>query len=122
MNRSNYDSEFCGSLPIQLINLIQPYGVLLVIRKSDRTIIQVSENASEIFEIPFKDIVNRKLEEFLTADAYQQFGEYRTAKDKIPQVWRINNRSYLALIHYQADYLIVELDLMPYDESKQLSF
>ena len=123
MNRTNYDSEFCGSLPIQLINLIQPYGVLLVIRKSDSTILQVSENASEMFGIPYRDLINRRLDEFLNPATNQHFNEaYPNTKDKIPSVWRINDRSFLALVHSQSDHILVEIDLTPYDESKQLSF
>lgn len=123
MNRPNYDSEFCGSLPIQSINLIQPYGVLLVIRKSDSTIIQVSENASELFGVPFRDLINRKLDEFLNPATNQHFNEaLPDTGDKIPSVWQINGRSFLTLVHRKADYLLVEIDLAPYDESKQLSF
>ena len=123
MNRTNYDSEFCGSLPIQLINLIQPYGVLLVVRKSDRTIIQVSENAPEIFDVPFKDLINRKLDELVNPVSNQHFNEaYPDTKDKIPSVWQIHDRSYLALVHNQPEYLLVEIELSLYDESKQLPF
>ncbi len=123
MNRPSYDSEFCGSLPIRLINLIQPYGALLVIRQSDGTIIQLSENASELFGVPFVDLINRKLEEFLNPFTNQHFNEsLPETKDKIPSVWRINGRSFLTLVHKKADYLMVEIDLTPYEESKQLPF
>jgi len=57
--KKNYDSEFCGSLPLHLINHIQPYGVLLVLQKSNLQIVQVSENIESITGIAPGEIINR---------------------------------------------------------------
>ncbi len=63
--QQNYDSEFCGSVPLNYINLIQPHGILLVLQKSSLRILQVSENCSRIINLPAGEIVNRSLEDFI---------------------------------------------------------
>ena len=49
MAQTNYDSDFCGKVPIHLTNLIQPYGVLAVVDTTQFNVIQVSENADKVF-------------------------------------------------------------------------
>ena len=53
----NYDSEFCGKVPIHLINTVQPYGALLVLSRPDLEIIQTSENASAIFDKNARELI-----------------------------------------------------------------
>jgi len=38
----NYDPEFCGKLPIHLINTVQSYGALLILERGSLQIVQVS--------------------------------------------------------------------------------
>ncbi|CAN5721965.1 hypothetical protein BH24BAC1_BH24BAC1_32360 [soil metagenome] len=54
----NYDSEFCGSLPLHFVNLIQPHGVLLVVDKAQNQVKQVSENISDFFSLPAASFLN----------------------------------------------------------------
>ncbi len=51
---SKYDSEFCGNIPIHIINTIQDYGVLLVLDRNTLIIEQLSENADEMFGTPLR--------------------------------------------------------------------
>ena len=44
----NFDTDFCGSIPLNYINHVQPHGILLVIDKDDFTIVQASENVKQI--------------------------------------------------------------------------
>ncbi len=46
----NYDSDFCGKVPIHFINTVQPYGLLMVVSRPSLEIVQVSENCSAIFD------------------------------------------------------------------------
>ena len=74
-DKKNYDSDFCGSLPLHLINLIQPYGVLVVLDSGDLSIIQVSENAGEVFGVPPQSLVETSFEQYIQssqADAFKQ--------------------------------------------------
>ncbi len=41
LGKKNFDSEFCGSIPVNFINAIQPHGVLLLLDKNNLNIIQL---------------------------------------------------------------------------------
>jgi chemotaxis family two-component system sensor kinase Cph1 len=124
MKQTNYDSTFCGSLPIHLINLIQSYGVLLVIRRNDWQVVQASENVESIWNIPVAEFVNQSIAKYIDANSFSALGERFPAniKDEIPFVWKINDQPYLVLTHIKNDYLLVEIDLTRVEESNQHSF
>jgi light-regulated signal transduction histidine kinase (bacteriophytochrome) len=46
MNSVQASEEFCGRVPLNQTNLIQPHGMLLVLDKTSFNILQVSENYS----------------------------------------------------------------------------
>ncbi|GHE42690.1 GAF domain-containing protein [Sphingobacterium griseoflavum] len=51
MRKANFDSEFCGNLPIHHINTIQPYGAVVLLDKHDLRIIQVSANIATYLDL-----------------------------------------------------------------------
>ena len=57
MAKTNFNSEFCGNLPLHLINSIQPYGALMLLNNVTFEIIQVSENIHKITGIVAQDLV-----------------------------------------------------------------
>ncbi len=122
MTRTNYDSDFCGSVPIQLINLIQPYGVLVVVRREDHKMIQVSENATEVFGMPYADLIDTRIESHITGETGIDLLNHIDNQNKIPSVWEISHKPFLALLHSYEKYFIVEIDKAPYDKSQQLLF
>ncbi len=122
MTRTNYDSDFCGSLPIQLINLIQPYGVMVVIRREDHAIIQVSENATEVFGVPYQDLIETSIESHITGEDRIDILDRADQQSRIPSVWEIKQRPFLTLLHSYDKYLIAEIDRAPYDSGRQLLF
>ncbi|CAN5380763.1 hypothetical protein BH23BAC1_BH23BAC1_05070 [soil metagenome] len=67
----NYDAEFCGSLPLHLINLIQPHGILMILGFDDLKIIQISENIKEFLDIDPHNILNKSLHDFIHEDDFQ---------------------------------------------------
>lgn len=114
---NNYDSAFCGSLPLHLINLIQPYGMLLVLNKMDLTILQVSENVENITGVLPTDLVSKSMAEFISADQFQ-FLKDKTAvgiSGKLPVrlTFTANGTPYnfISLIHEKDSYILVELEL-----------
>jgi two-component system, chemotaxis family, sensor kinase Cph1 len=124
MSTKKYDSEFCGSLPIHQINLIQPYGALVVVEFASLKIVQLSENADRIFARPVASVINTSLGAYLSQESLQ-FVIDKTAfgkVDKIPAVWEIEGKSYMATIHRHEDLLLVEIDLEEYDEKMQTPF
>lgn len=124
MQPTNYDSDFCGSLPLHLTNLIQPYGVLLVIDKNTFNIIQVSENSTRVFSKPAPEIVNTPLEKYISKENLSSMQKKLSdAFNKaIPSVWEINGKHLLVLIHPKEKFLVVELEIEPVTFRKQDSF
>ena len=120
----NYDSEFCGKVPIHLINTVQPYGVLLVLSRPDLGIVQVSENAPAIFDRSAPDLVRTSLVDYLDAPSLNFLRDIAAGKstDKIPLIWTIRDQKYLSLIHVKEDYILAELEVEPYREEDQRSF
>ncbi|MFT2009834.1 GAF domain-containing protein [Pontibacter sp. 13R65] len=113
----NYDSDFCGSIPLHLVNLIQPHGMLLVLEKEELTIIQVSENVSEFLGMQAEDLLEHPLSHFLPAAQFEDL----TAKmkqqgnlDKISYSLSFNSRPeqepLTALLHTGPEYVLIELE------------
>lgn len=55
----NNDTEVCGKLPVNLINLVQPYACLLVINKLNNSIVQVSENSKAFFNKEPQELIGK---------------------------------------------------------------
>ena len=124
MQPSNYDSEFCGSLPIHLTNLIQPYGVLLVVDKDNFDIIQASENTQPVFAKPVTEVVNAPLVSFIGEEALANLQEKlgNDSNNKIPTVWDINSSRYVVLVHPTPKYLLVEIEATPHKAGPEDAF
>ena len=124
MRQSNYDSEFCGSLPIHLTNLIQPYGVLLVVDKENLNVIQASENTDAIFSKPVREVVNTPLESLIGKKDLSSLREKLSDdfNNKIPGVWEIGGSRYVVLVHRSPKYLLVEIDMRPHEARPEDEF
>lgn len=124
MQQTNYDSEFCGSLPIHQTNLIQPYGVLLVVENLTGTIVQASENTTAIFGKTAQQIVNARIQDFISekdfADLQQRVN--KEFKDKIPVVLSIDKKSLMSIIHRKENHILIEIDLQPLTSANQETF
>ena len=68
MNKKNFDSDFCGSLPLHQINMIQSYGYLLVLEREDLKIIQASENVNEILGLAVQQLVRTSFRDYITKE------------------------------------------------------
>ena len=124
MQPSNYDSDFCGALPIHLTNLIQPYGILLVVDKNTYNIIQSSENTDDAFGRPVAEIVGTNLSSHIGHEAFEALVKKIDNKinDKIPALWSINGTEYVVLIHRKDRYLVIEVDLNAKRKDQRDSF
>lgn len=120
----NYDSEFCGSLPIHHINVVQPYGVLVVLEKVSLNIVQASENAADIFETPVEQLVQQSLYHYLdnaSAAALNKKVE-RQLKDKLPVTLMLHGKKVLALLHVKEPYLLMEVELPRNETQSAMTF
>ncbi|WP_242916104.1 GAF domain-containing protein [Pontibacter liquoris] len=112
----NYDSEFCGSIPLNLVNQIQPHGLLLVLDKQLR-LVQVSENATDYFAVPLEELLDQPLAAFVLARQFQEMEakiESKSRYDKIPMslTLAVGGKEFActALIHTKEEYVLLELE------------
>ena len=108
----NYEAEFCGRVPLNQTNLIQPHGILLIVDKNDFRILQLSENANEIFGVDLKEILAKPLLNFITDEQAQKLRE-RFQKEftgKLPFSFSFPSGEHLASIHSANEYLIIEIE------------
>lgn len=114
--RKNFDSDFCGNLPLHSINSIQDYGYLLVADAESLRILQASENTQEISGLAVADFVGKNLADFVGADDIARIGRLleRGLKSRIPLNLSIRGAGepapYHALFHIKPEYILIELE------------
>ncbi len=113
----DYDSEMCGSIPLHLVNLIQPHGVLLVLDIQTYSILQVSENVEQVLGIQADGLLEEPLSKFLPAGQYEEILKKistQSNQDKIPFTlnFAVQEREvpFTALVLPQQDYILMELE------------
>lgn len=118
MQKRNFDSTFCGSVPLHQINLIQPYGMLLVIQATDYRIIQVSGNITEALGLEPPDVVDTLLSDYVPET---QMKELQRKLDeglvnKLPFTLTVSGKTtpkdYLAVIHLSGEALLLEMEAL----------
>jgi len=116
MNTKNYDSGFCGSLPLAFINQIQSYGFLIV-TDLDLKIIQVTDNVEQFLHNKMESLLDKPLYDLIQENFLSDF----KTKLKIDQVKtfatvkfassRDKNSRYLAVIHKRPEHYIFEIEM-----------
>ena len=113
----NYDSEMCGSIPLHLVNLIQPHGVLLVLDKKNYQILQISENAEQLLSMAANDLLGQPLANYVPQEKYTEIIskiEGQASLDKIPLTLPFatqhKKQTFSAVILPQEEYILVELE------------
>ncbi len=121
-------SQFCGSIPLHLINLIQPHGILLVADKSGLILIQASENVEKCFSLSMDEVLEKPLSHFLPSAQFEEIQEKissESSEEKIPLSLNFSIGSktalFAALIHIHAQYILLELEEIP-AHTPQISF
>jgi two-component system, chemotaxis family, sensor kinase Cph1 len=111
--RTNYDETFCGKLPLNQTNMIQPHGVLMLLSKDDFKIIQVSENVASLLNFPPSQAFDQPLANFITADSYAYFSSVAAAvSGKMPIKLFFNEvKECVAIVQETPDYFILEVEL-----------
>ncbi|ACU06105.1 GAF domain-containing protein [Pedobacter heparinus] len=114
--KKNFDSEFCGNLPLHNVNLIQDYGYLLVLEPKGLKIIQASENTVEITGRPVQELVGTALSQYLDVESADKLSDNLKSgiKQRLPFNLSIKNgqnaEHFHALMHIKADYILIELE------------
>lgn len=114
---SKYDSEFCGSLPLSNINIIQPHGLLIVLKRDSLAIVQASENCTEALGISVQTLVGSLLQQYVNEADFQDFLKrvsLSEGADKVPLRLRFlsgdKSPAFMTLVHVQADCLLLEME------------
>jgi light-regulated signal transduction histidine kinase (bacteriophytochrome) len=113
---NKYDSEFCGSLPIHLINVIQPYGALIVINRDTKEILQVSENLTGLVGRSFTELPGTLLSDYVTRLSFEE------SKRNTPQLCEIKGKPFLGILHGKEEYYLLEINLTSGEEALQSTF
>lgn len=110
ISSKNYDSGFCGSLPLQFINQIQDFGFLLVTDTSSR-IIQVSENIEQFTSLRISELIDTAFHSIIGMPAFQSIhDQVISSKGKLPFSIHIMEHSYNAMVHQKDGQFIFELE------------
>lgn len=117
---ANVDLSNCDNEVIHLPGLIQPHGAMVVLRASDLTILQVSENTQALFGVPAPALSLKKLDGLLGPEpAARICAEIVRAGDRLrggpfhllqlPAA--ANGKLIDAIAHRTGDAVILELEL-----------
>ncbi|MCC8409296.1 GAF domain-containing protein [Mucilaginibacter sp. UR6-1] len=110
--KKNYDSDFCGSLPLNHINVIQDYGFLLVIKPENLQIIQCSENLAVLLQLQPRDLISKSLNELTDADQLDKIRQRLNdeVQAKAPMTFDLHGHQMEILIHAKDGYVILEME------------
>jgi chemotaxis family two-component system sensor kinase Cph1 len=114
--RKNFDSDFCGSLPLHHINSIQDYGYLLVLDRSNLSIIQASENLAELLGKNIQDLMNVSLAEYFEQQELDKIIRISNGglTNRIPLTLvsgeSFGGYTFQALQHTKSAYILLELE------------
>ena len=116
MNTKNYDSEFCGRVPLNQTNMIQPHGVLLLVSKENGLVLQVSENCQDMFGLPAAEVVDTLFTDYINTEQRESFLKRfeNSGLEKVPFTFTMGNGSspkeYTALVQAYESYLMLEIE------------
>jgi light-regulated signal transduction histidine kinase (bacteriophytochrome) len=113
------DLSTCDRELVHMPGLIQPHGVMLVLRQSDLAILQASENTADLLGVPALDLTSKGLADLLGSEQQAALGAaIACAGDRLDrspthllQVPPAEGRvAFDAIAHKAGDVLILELE------------
>lgn len=121
--KKTFDSDFCGSVPLNQINVIQSYGYMLVLDKRNLTIVQASENMAQLLDQQVGDIVNKHISAYVPdQDIEKLVSRFDVQQaNKLPQKLTVGGQSMRAITHLKADYYLLELERIQEDSERAFS-
>jgi two-component system, chemotaxis family, sensor kinase Cph1 len=122
---ASYDSEFCGSIPIHLINLVQPHGFLLVLDKTSHSIIQASENVQSFIKVPASDLLKKEISSIIDGLSYERLLKKLTGPVKVyrsPETLKITTVAdeieISCIVHVKDEFYILECENIDNEHSE----
>ncbi len=107
-----FDLTNCDREPIHIPGLIQPHGVLLVLKAPELTIIQVSANTKTLLEREPEQLLNTELKHLLDEEQIKLITQCleKDFESVNPLKISINNHVFDGVIHKLDNNLILELE------------
>ncbi len=117
MNNEKIDLTNCDREPIHIPGSIQPHGVVLAIAEPSLKILQVSENAAELFGCAAADLLDETLEKLLAPEDVEYLKSQILPKNleaspRYLPTFRIGSekREFEVIVHRYEGLLILELE------------
>jgi chemotaxis family two-component system sensor kinase Cph1 len=109
---ANYNSEFCGRVPLNQTNLVQPHGVLLVLERESGRILQCSENSNEFFGIDASVLAGTKLQKYITVPQWDRLMHRLQSgiEGKFPVLVTVNDHELLFVVDNADGYVLLEAE------------
>lgn len=99
--------------PEQWTDLIQPYGVLLVLSEPDLKILRISENVSAHFSVSAQDWLGQSLINLLDSPSWTRFRQQLQSGDRYIYALTLQQPSGITVdgrVHHQNSLIILELE------------
>ncbi|TCZ71360.1 GAF domain-containing protein [Flaviaesturariibacter aridisoli] len=117
----NFDSEFCGRVPLNQTNLVQPHGVLLVVESGSWRILQCSENSATLLGIEPEELAGSTLHDRISAAQLERLAaRLASVRDgKFPLTVTLNGHKCLLIVEPVDGYVLMEVEKL---EDEQATF
>lgn len=118
----NYDSAFCGRVPLHQTNMVQPHGILMLVDKGSGNILQVSENIAELLGKEAPAVVQTSLSQYVLPGQYENLQKRfeGPVSGRIPFTFSFNKdgapKAFLTLVQSLDAYLLIEIEKEAVDE------
>jgi two-component system, chemotaxis family, sensor kinase Cph1 len=114
------NEEFCGKVPLHQTNLIQPHGVLLVVKTDDFSILQCSENVSRFLGQDAAKVVTTNLADYFLSEELAILKKRLSLplSGKIPVTLHVQQVSFLALLQQYEGYFILEVEKIEMEDGQ----
>lgn len=110
MQATNFDSEFCGNLPIHHINTIQPHGAIILLDKKDLSIIQASVNSVDYLGCSLQELLDTTLTQLTGRDLTDLEETFAQAiKKKTVLSLTVNEKPLMTLVSAHELYYLLEM-------------
>jgi len=112
MSSVQANAEFCGRVPLNQTNLIQPHGIVIVVDKTSFQVLQVSENIEGLTSKPASEITSKNLADIILSPQLEKLKEQvsTSIEGKLLYQFTINQSTVSGVAHIKDSYMIIELE------------
>jgi light-regulated signal transduction histidine kinase (bacteriophytochrome) len=115
-SQSNYDSEFCGKIPLNFTNAVQSYGVFMVLSR-ELKIVQISDNCKNVLKLDSADILSKNFTDYFNNKSSEDIREILNDQQEkaIPLGLIFTNKEVklelIGIFHLSNNQIKVELEI-----------